>query len=228
VQEVTLRLPAFDSWISSLHESRKATVRILDCRPTDGGTLTVLVEVTAQDQDLDMVLDEIRGRADVTDVRLIKTKKGGMIGTVLMKGHSIARAVLETGGFCRSCPLLEPVGPDGRVEWKIALDQSRPIEALLQKIAALGMDAEVRSVSRADGLRELTEKQQALLELAEEKGHYNFPRRISITELARIQGISAATASEILRGAERRIVRNHFYAKREKPNNHKPSICHAS
>ncbi len=220
MREVVLRLAKSDSWISTLHASQRANVRILDCRPTDGGSLTVLVEVSAPDTELDGIFDEIRQSPDVTDPRLIKTKRGRMLGTVIMKGHSVAKAVLETGAFCRSCFLLEPAGPDGTVEWRIALDNDRPIETLLEKMRSAGMDPEVRSVARASGSQELTRKQEFLLELAVEKGYYNFPRKISITELARLAGISVAAASEVLRGAEKKIVHGYVLSKREKQNNH--------
>lgn len=52
----------------------------------------------------------------------------------------------------------------------------------------------------------LTERQERLLVFAAASGYYDFPRRVSLTRLAEKVGVAPSTLSEILRGAEKRIV----------------------
>ncbi len=52
----------------------------------------------------------------------------------------------------------------------------------------------------------LTERQEQVLGKALEQGYFEFPRRISLTGLSELVGVRPSTLSEILRGAERRVL----------------------
>ena len=52
----------------------------------------------------------------------------------------------------------------------------------------------------------LTARQEEILGAALAEGYFEFPRRISLTNLSELVGIRPSTFSEILRGAERRIL----------------------
>jgi predicted DNA binding protein len=52
----------------------------------------------------------------------------------------------------------------------------------------------------------LTARQEEILGTAMAQGYFEFPRRISLTNLSELVGVRPSTLSEILRGAERRIL----------------------
>jgi len=52
----------------------------------------------------------------------------------------------------------------------------------------------------------LTERQEQVLGTALAQGYFEFPRRISLTGLSELVGVRPSTLSEILRGAERRVL----------------------
>jgi len=52
----------------------------------------------------------------------------------------------------------------------------------------------------------LTERQEEVLGTALEQGYFEFPRKISLTNLSELVGVRPSTLSEILRSAERRIL----------------------
>jgi predicted DNA binding protein len=56
----------------------------------------------------------------------------------------------------------------------------------------------------------LTEKQERALWFAITLGFYEWPRRITLTELAEKLGVSASTLSELMRRGLRRVLRNYF------------------
>ena len=60
-----------------------------------------------------------------------------------------------------------------------------------------------RDETGADG--ELTEEQRAILETAVTEGYFDIPRGLSLTELGERHGITAQSASERLRRAEKRL-----------------------
>ncbi len=56
----------------------------------------------------------------------------------------------------------------------------------------------------------LTERQETIIQIALEKGYFDFPERIALRELAKSLGISAATLTETLRRAQKRLLTEHF------------------
>jgi len=55
---------------------------------------------------------------------------------------------------------------------------------------------------------DLTEKQKRALELAQEEGYYQTPRRIDLRKLAKLMKISLATYQQHLRAAEEKLIPN--------------------
>jgi len=56
----------------------------------------------------------------------------------------------------------------------------------------------------------LTGRQKEIMATAVSHGYFQFPRKINLTELSELVGVRPSTLSEILRGAERRIMDNAF------------------
>jgi predicted DNA binding protein len=59
----------------------------------------------------------------------------------------------------------------------------------------------------------LTARQEEVLGAALAQGYFEFPRRISLTNLSELVGVKPSTLSEILRGAERRILESTIRAR---------------
>nr|MDA3856462.1 helix-turn-helix domain-containing protein [Candidatus Woesearchaeota archaeon] len=60
---------------------------------------------------------------------------------------------------------------------------------------------------------DLTLKQKEILETAHMLGYFSYPRKISLTELAKHLKVSKATLSENLRISENKIISNYFLEK---------------
>ncbi|UCC93583.1 MAG: helix-turn-helix domain-containing protein, partial [Thermoplasmata archaeon] len=103
-----------------------------------------------------------------------------------------------------------------RIEWKVAFSNREDLDKLIWELQETGTDVELVRVSNAidDGLR-LTDRQLKIVEVAFKRGYYDYPKRISIRELARIFGVSTATVSEILRRGQRKIIKEHFEGKKK-------------
>ena len=63
-------------------------------------------------------------------------------------------------------------------------------------------------MSPLDQRETLTERQKEIVVTAVARGYFEFPRKVSLTELSRLVGVRPSTLSEILRSAERRIMLN--------------------
>ncbi|HNU36416.1 MAG TPA: helix-turn-helix domain-containing protein, partial [Methanomassiliicoccales archaeon] len=67
----------------------------------------------------------------------------------------------------------------------------------------------------ADQLAFLTDLsgEEVAVRAALEKGYYDYPRSVSLQELAKSFGVTASTMGEILQRGERNIIREYFRTK---------------
>lgn len=84
-------------------------------------------------------------------------------------------------------------------------------QSIVSDLEANGLQPKILEVSRFKPRREtLTEKQERVLWLALKMGFFEFPRKITMRELARRLGIGLSTISEITRRGLRRLLEKHF------------------
>jgi predicted DNA binding protein len=57
----------------------------------------------------------------------------------------------------------------------------------------------------------LTSKQEKVLKSALELGYFDYPKRVTTQELSEQLGVAASTLNEILRRAERRVLKGYFH-----------------
>ncbi len=134
-------------------------------------------------------------------------------------GHDVESVcpAAKSGG----CP-LNPVIPGAMVKSVLLLPQgvlyelfvarSNVLQTLRSEMGCEILDA--RSVDEMDYM--LTEKQELALIYAYLRGYYNFPRKVSLKELAKRLGISVSTLAEFLRRAEAKVVE--AYVRHELPH----------
>jgi len=101
-------------------------------------------------------------------------------------------AVPSREPFKRMLTLLEECGADTSVEWLLNGDRGR--------------------VSAEREVTQITDKQQAAIETALEKGYYESPRQASLTDLAEELDVTDSAVSQRLRAAETKLVKSMFEA----------------
>jgi hypothetical protein len=125
--------------------------------------------------------------------------------------------VARSGG----CP-LNPVLPGSMVKSVLVLPQGVLYELIVARSSVLSVlrnnfGCEIldsREVTEMDYM--LTEKQELALIYAYFMGYYNFPRKVSLKDLAKKLGISVSTLAEFLRRAEAKVVE--AYVRHELPH----------
>ncbi len=100
--------------------------------------------------------------------------------------------------------------------WKVAAPKKKPLISLFKRVEKLGSKRAViellslkeDNINIFSGavLSELTPLQLKTLELACKYGYYEYPRKISLQELAKISGIPRTTLQSHLRRAERTLI----------------------
>jgi predicted DNA binding protein len=128
------------------------------------------------------------------------------IFTDTSKIKSIVHTILKNKCFLfNKVPLV-----DGYEIWTIAAPKKTAIKHALDDIEKLG-DFKLLHIKKSsfDGIN-LSNNQEKIIKLALDLGYYNWPRKISINELAKKLNLSKVTVAEHLRKAEIKIVNRDF------------------
>ena len=212
MMEALLSLTMPCSWIYNLAKEHEVRVLLIDTVITDEGVTKDLVEINLRDGDADAVIQAIKGYDYVVNLEITERHKGRLLAIVEVKDCPGCVSLATADVFLLSAHTTE----DKRLEWKIAFSGREDLDKLILNLQETGADVELVRVSNAidDGLR-LTDRQLKIVEVAFKRGYYDYPKRISIRELARIFTVSTATVSEILRRGQRKIIKEHFEGRKK-------------
>jgi predicted DNA binding protein len=164
-----------------------------------------LFEITSSPELSDRILDHLRRDDYVYDVDVIKGRAGRLIGSLKTKKCTACRTFASADCFLVSGSTKS----DGKLEWTL-LGSDTMIKSLLKQLGEQQVVAEVVRISRLEEDGELTARQESSLQIALEKGYFEFPKKITLRQLAKVLDISPATLTEILRRGQKRVLQEHF------------------
>jgi predicted DNA binding protein len=187
------------SWMAQIVGDFPATIRILDCKLLAGTEgVQQFFELDAPEEMSDKIIDTMQKSGYISEVEVIRGKGGRILGEVRTHRCTACRCVATSGCHVTSCHTRK----DGTVEWVVAAGEAM-FRQLLDALEKSQVHFEVISLSRLEDVNALTARQETILQIALEKGFFDFPRKIRLREFARTLEVSAATLSEILRRAEK-------------------------
>jgi predicted DNA binding protein len=212
MMEALLSLAMPCSWIYNLAKEHQVRVLLIDTVQADEGITKDLVEINLREEDADAVIEFIKDFDHVVNVEITERHKGRLLAIVEVRDCPGCVSLATSDVFLLAAHTTE----DKRIDWKVAFSNREDLDKLIWDLQSTGSDVELVRVSNAidDGLR-LTDRQLKIVEVAFKRGYYDYPKRISIRELARIFGVSTATVSEILRRGQRKIIKEHFEGKKK-------------
>ncbi len=206
MREIVLQLKAPSTWVSEVTTKHPSTVRILDCKPGESKNgMRQLVEVTADPESLEKIVKEVKASALVKEAYIVETKKGRMIGS-LLTSSVFCGMVMGSNAFCRTCFFQSKSRPDGTIEWTIAFTGREALTELLDRLKQERVAVKILRLASVADVETLTSRQRNIVEIALEEGYFDYPRRITLRQLAKKVGVSASTVSEVLRRAEKKIL----------------------
>ncbi len=197
------------SWIKRVTSNFPAVIRVLDCKniPEKDG-VQELFEIDCTPELTEEIVSFLSHDDYVYDVDVIKGKAGRIVGSLKTKKCTACRTFATADCFLASATSK----PDGRLEW-VLLGSDTMVKALLGQLDAAGVTAEVQKISALEDEKELTARQENILQIALEKGYFEFPKKVTLRQLAKTLEISPATLTEILRRGQKRILQEHFKGK---------------
>jgi len=206
MKEVTLLVKPPHTWLQKIVSKYPATVRLLDCRSVEGtGGVHELFEISIDTKHIASLLNDLRKDPYVYQVDAIETKKGLVMGSLKTHKCTACRSFATSECFLVSAKS----NPEGLVEWKV-LSSGSGLKKLLNNLEKGGVEAKIRSITELKDENVLTERQEEILQIALEKGYFEYPKKMDIAELAKLLGISKPTLSEILRRGQKKILAEHF------------------
>jgi predicted DNA binding protein len=194
------------SWIKRVTSEFPSVIRVLDCRslPNSEG-VQELFEITSASDLSDKIVEYLREDTYVYDVDIVRADRGRVVGSLKTHQCTACKTFAAADCFLSSATTK----PDGKLEWSV-LGSDTTVKSLMQGLGKQQVTGEVIKISKLKDEHELTARQEAILQIALEKGYFEFPKKITLRQLAKVLDISPATLTEILRRGQKNVLEEHF------------------
>lgn len=206
---ISLKIPK--NWMSEIPEKHPVSIKVIERVPYSDRGVKDLVEISGPQDIMDEVLADIRKNPLVSKLDTTVTEKGKVIGAVTTSRCDICRILTDSDVFLISA---ETKG-GGKVEWTLVLSEKDVLKGIFEHLKSKSVVAELIKLTKIDDKESLTERQDKITHVAFERGYFDYPKRISLRELARMFEVSPSTLSEILRKGQRKIVLDYFKRQRQ-------------
>ncbi len=181
------------------------TISVIDCRPLNRNDMIMLLELVGKSKSLHAAISSIRKIPGVRHAYEGENHDERILLFAVIRKPSICRATSDAAIICLECPFNSSEGP---ALWKFIVRRTRDLQRIMTNLDREGIHAKIEDVSLLNQRAALTGRQKEVMEMAVARGYFDFPRKISLSELSRLVGVKPATTSEIIRSAERRIMQN--------------------
>ena len=202
--EATLSIQGPDSWLTVIGKQYPATITLMNWRKEEGGKGRELIRVDGMG-DYEELFNSIKGRPDVCDVKFTHVDDGSALG-VITTNTCAACSTLEG----TNCFLMDASVNENWITWKILTSDRGSLKSVVDRLKSKGFEVKLHRIKEVDKSGLLTDKQEQILRIAVIRGYFDYPKRISLRELASLFGISISTASEILRKGQKKILVDYF------------------
>lgn len=187
--------------------ARECGVRltVADCRDFNMTGMTMLFQLEGKRQSMQRAVTELRklkGVRSLLDTGLSGTRT---LCLTALDRPNLCAASMGTGILCLQCPYNDA---EENPTWQVLVDRQDNLMELISRLDRRGVRAKIASISQVNQEALLTGRQKEVLAMAISLGYFDFPRKISLTELSKKVSIKPSTLSEVLRNAERKIMRN--------------------
>lgn len=201
---ITIEMP--DNWVKDVGSKFPAPINLIECMPYGESGGKTLVEIKGDPLTADDIISEIRRHPSVYKADISHFGDGRISGSIVTNSCVACKALTGTECFLTKAKSK----PDGKVEWTVMTGGNPSLGNLISRLKTSGCTVQVNSITKISGQNVVTMRQEEILRFALQRGHYDYPRRITIRELAKELDISPSTMGEILQRGERNIVKAFF------------------
>jgi predicted DNA binding protein len=163
------------------------------------------VEIRAPEDKLGEAVEELKGSSQFQEVDITQTSKNKALASIHTDRCAVCSVLAGS-----ECFLISASTKDGGIYWTLLASGKKPLRDLMDAMKGKGFDVDIVKMAEVKGREALTARQEEIIRVALEKGYFDYPKRISLRDLARLFGISISTLSEVLRTGQRKIIQAHF------------------
>jgi len=206
LRRISLQVTA-ENKLRDVAKKNGVTMSMVDCKTFNATGMALLFELSGEAQGIRAAIAAIRQTVGVR-----QAVEGDGFGDtvpllVVLDRPAICRASNESAIICLECPLDSEVQP---ASWRFIARRASDLRQVLTSLEREGVHTRIENVAPLEPRPTLTGRQKEIMVTAVSQGYFEFPRRMNLTELSKLVGVKPSTLSEILRGAERRIMENAF------------------
>jgi predicted DNA binding protein len=204
--EAVLGIETPVEWKRELTSKYHAKINILDCLPYMDTGNKDLVEIEVDEQYVDMVLEDVRKNPDVDMTDLTVVDRTRIKGAVATNECVACCSMVGSEAF-----LLEAhMEKGGRMVWQLLSSDKEAIRRIVSDLEGHRYTVELMKLTSVDMDELMTSRQEDILQIAYERGYFDYPKKISLRDLAAMFDISISTLSEMLRKGQRKIMEEYF------------------
>ncbi len=206
MREAILKVTMPDNWVKDVCKKYPDPIKFIKCMPYGKSGGRGLIEIKGEKTE--EIVAEIKKHPDVCRID-VSHLKNGVLGSVVTERCAACRALTGSDCFLTSASSLE----DGGVEWKLITGAEGSLSDLIERLKENGCRVELKSAVHLSKKSLLTNRQEEIIRAAFEKGYYDYPKKSTINELAKMFDISPSTLGEIIQRGEKKIISEHFCRK---------------
>ena len=199
--EAVIRCPQPHSWIDLAVDEYSAKVEILDSKMSSKGTMKHLFDIQVKKELAGELVSAIRKDRDILDLEVIKSGSGHVYGSSTSSRCTVCREVARSNCFLSSVS----VASKGQAKWTI-LGSGGSFREVTGALDRRRIPFEVTMSKTLEDKELLTARQEQILTIAFERGYFDFPKKLGLSELASMTGIRTSTLAEILRRGQKKIL----------------------
>jgi len=178
---------------------------VADCRDFNLKGMSMLLQLEGDRRGMQLAVKGLRRLKGVRHLYDTGVNGSKTLCLTVLDRPNLCDASLGTGVVCMQCPYNEAeVNP----MWQVLVSRPDDVRELISRLQRRGVSASIKSISQVNQEELLTGRQKEILAMAISLGYFDFPRKISLTELSKKVAIKPSTLSEVLRNAERKILEN--------------------
>jgi predicted DNA binding protein len=199
-----------ENWIGKLCSDKSALIRVMSVRAQDhANEITHFVDISSDGSSAEVLSGELKSMSDVTECDLARVAANRIIGSVTSNDCVVCKALVES----KTNTFIAPAKTEENchLNYKVYIS-SEGLTLFLQRLHREGVDYKLGDLSPLKSKKVITARQQKVLKSALELGYYDYPKRISTEELATTMGVRSGTISEILRRAEKNVIKKYLDA----------------
>ncbi len=204
--EAILAIETPMDWKREVIQKYHAKINVLDCLRHDEHGNKDLVQIKVAPEHMEMLVADVKKNPAVADVDLSAVDDGVIKGAVSTVDCVACCTMVGESAFL----IDDRLDDDGKTVWTLLSTDKESVRELIRMLENHRYNVELRKLTSIDNQELMTSRQEDILRIAFERGYFDYPKRISLRDLASMFGISISTLSEMLRKGQRKIMEEYF------------------